>query len=194
MSMLPFVKIGWKTSLKGQIPYNRKNPISPEQSSICVPSHMLYPNPLIFLHRYDMYLTYVQHFSCRGPKHISIVIFSISLVCCQLEDKGRTTLHRLLWHKSTKLMLRGGNHPGATEKMHFCISFFKCCIFVSACLYFVFVFIWRTDPPPAQVFAEWWLWQKAGFRSKGFLCLPSTGWWPGNMRKTSHYSWFRIPS
>ena len=133
-----------------------------------------------------------QHFPCLGPKHISIVIFSISLVCCQLEDKGRTTLHRLLWHKSTKLMLRGGNHPGATEKMHFVfLSSNVVFLFLLTCI--LFFFLWRTDPPSAQFFAEWWLWQKAGFRSKGFLCLPSTGWWPGNMRKTSHYSWF-LPS
>ena len=49
--MLPFVEIDWKTSLKGQIPYNRQNvPISPEQSSNCVPSHMLYPDPPFFFY------------------------------------------------------------------------------------------------------------------------------------------------
>ena len=53
--------------------------------------------------------------------------------------------------------------------------FFLQILYFCFCLLVFCFFIWRTDPPPAQVFAEWWLWQKAGFRSKGFLCLPSTG-------------------
>ena len=149
--MLPFVENDWKTSLRGQIFYNcQKCSHKPgtKQQLCSLPYVVPRSTVFFFTQIWYVYAMIWQHFSCLGPKHISIVIFSISLVCCQLEDKGRTTLHRLLWHKSTKLMLRGGNHPGATEKMHFRISFFKFCIFVSVCLYFVFLYGELTLPQP----------------------------------------------
>ena len=65
--------------------------------------------------------------------------------------------------------------PSGCHRENAFLYFFLQMLYFCFCLLVFCFFIWRTDPPSAQVFAEWWLWQKAGFRSKGFLCLPSTG-------------------
>ena len=66
---------------------------------------------------------------------------------------------------------------GCHREMHFCISFFKCCIFVSACLYFVFFIYGELTLPQPRFLPNGGCGKKQVFGAKAsFVChLPDDG-------------------